>query len=255
MSGWIYWGIVALVIVGVVVGINIWLPKGSKGRRRLKWSLWALAILIVGGFLHYTLPRHDIVRVVNTYQERQDLHDWTRIFWSSPDDQAGTLANRDVQFIQTVLANGDPMVYRNEDTGWSWPPYFKFDTANLQTEAEDLKSTAANPQWVAVTRYGWRIVYLSTFPNAVGIRPVAGPDATIIPWVNIVLLIAFVILVLLLRRMWLQFRERSIDPLLENVEEAWESVDERADLAAGRARGVWGRFTGWLRTWKGTPRK
>ena len=223
--------------------------------RYVKWTFIATLAAVIIGFLHYTLPQHDVVRIVGTYQERQDLSDWTRIFWATPDDQATGLINRDVQFIQAVKANGKEVVYRNEDTGWSWPPYFKFDTANLQTEAEDLKSTAANPQWVAVTRYGWRIVYLSTFPNAVGIRPVAGPDATIIPWVNIVLLIAFVILVLLFRRMWLQFRERSIDPLLENVEEAWESVDERADLAAGRARGVWGRFTGWLRTWKGTPRK
>ncbi len=38
------------------------------------------------------------------------------------------------------------MVYRNEDTGWGWPSYFKFDTANLQTEADDLSSTAARSQ-------------------------------------------------------------------------------------------------------------
>ena len=88
----------------------------------IKWSLITLIALTVFGFFHYTLPQHDIVRIVNTYQERQDLDDWTRIFWATPDDQATGLINRDVQFIQAVDANGKPRVYRNEDTGWNWPP-------------------------------------------------------------------------------------------------------------------------------------
>ncbi len=219
-----------------------------------KWTVLTLLALTVIGFFHYTLPQHDIVRVVNTYQERQDLDDWTRIFWSSPDDQSTGLINRDVQFIQTVKANGKPMVYRNEDTSWSWPPYFKFDTANLQTEAEDLKSTAADPQWVSVTHYGWRNVYFSAFPNAVAIKPVAGPDVTIIPWFNIFFFIFLGVILFMLRRMWLQFRERSIDPVLEDVGEAWDGVEDRADAAAGRARGVWARLKAWLATWKGKPR-
>ena len=220
----------------------------------VKWTLIAVIALIVGGFLHYTLPQHDIVRVVNTYQERQDLSDWTRIFWSQPDDQSGTLTNRDVQFISTIQTNGKPMVYRNEDTGWRWPPYFKFDTASLQTEADDLKSSPENPKWAVVTHYGWRNELLSIFPNAVGIKPVSGPDVTIIPWVNIFLLVVFLVILLTIRAIWRQFRERSIDPVLEDVSEAWDEVEERADAAGDRARGVWGRFMGWLGTWKGKPR-
>lgn len=215
--------------------------------RYVKWTLWAIVVLIVFGFLHYTLPQHDIVRVVNTYQERQDLNDWTRIFWADPDDQAGTLVNRDVQFIQTVDADGDPRVYRNEDTGWSWPPYFKFDTANLQTEADDLKSTAEAPRWVVVTHYGWRNQILSIFPNAVAIRPVAGPDVTIVPWVNIVILTVLAGMLLLLWRMWAQFRERAIDPALADMGEAWDRVDRRADEARGRI----GR---WLDSWRSKKR-
>jgi hypothetical protein len=221
----------------------------------VKWTLIALIVLIVGGFLHYTLPQHDIVRVLNTYQEREDLNDWTRIFWSTPDDQSTGLINRDVQFIQTVMANGKEMVYRNEDTGWNWPPYFKFDTANLLTRAEDLKSTSENPKWAVVTHYGWRILYLSTFPNAIAIKPVAGPDVTIIPWFNIFFFIVAAIILFMLRRMWMQFRERSIDPVLEDIGEAWDGVEDHADAAADRARGVWGRFKAWLGTWGGKPRK
>jgi hypothetical protein len=211
--------------------------------RYVKWTLLALVVLIVAGFLHYTLPQRDIVRVVNTYQERQDLNDWTRIFWAKPDDQSATLVNRDVQFIQTVDPRGNPRVYRNEDTGWSWPPYFKFDTANLQTEAEDLKSSADAPKWAAVTHYGWRNQVLSVFPNAVAIRPVAGPDVTLIPWVNIVILTVLAGMLLLLWRMWAQFRERTIEPALAEVGEAWDRVDEHADAARGRL----GR---WLDSWR-----
>jgi hypothetical protein len=218
--------------------------------RYVKWAFWGTLALIIGLFLHYTLPQHDVVRVVGTYQERQDLNDWTRIFWSSPDDQSGTLTNRDVQFIQTIQTDGDPMVYRNEDTGWSWPPYFKFDTASLQTEADDLRSSAESPKWAVVTHYGWRNELISIFPNAVGIRPVDGPDLTIIPWFNIFFFIFLLILAVLIRKMWLQFRERMIDPAMADAGEAWDSVEARAENARKEARGFFGRIGAWLNTWR-----
>ncbi len=211
--------------------------------RYVKWTLLGLIALIAFGFLHYTLPQHDIVRVVNTYQERQDLTDWTRIFWSDPDDQSGTLTNRDVQFISTIKTNGKPMVYRNEDTGWSWPPYFKFDTASLQTEADDLRSSSETPKWAVVTHYGWRNELISIFPNAVAIRPVAGPDVTVIPWFNIFFFLMVGFVLLMVRRMWLQFRERTIDPALEEAGAAWDQVEGRAELAGKRAKG-------WFSSWR-----
>ena len=216
--------------------------------RYVKWTILFVLALFVFSFLHYSMPQRDIVRIVNTYEERQDLNDWTRMFWSVPDDQSGTLSNRDVQFIQAVKANGKTMVYRNEDTGWGWPPYFKFDTANLYTEANDAKSTKDAPEWYAIKHYGWRNEFLSIFPNAVGLRPVDGPDARLIPWTNIIILIGLALFLLFLWRLWAQFRERTIDPLLEDAEETWDAVDERADRAKGR-------FRGWLDSWKGKPRK
>ena len=218
--------------------------------RYVKWAFWATLILTLGSFFHYTLPQHDVVRIVGTYQERQDLNDWTRIFWSSPDDQSSTLTNRDVQFIQAIQTDGDPMVYRNEDTGWGWPPYFKFDTASLQTEADDLKSSAEAPKWAVVTHYGWRNELISIFPNAVGIRAVDAPDVTIIPWFNIFFFVALLLLAFLLRRMWLQFRERMIDPALADAGEAWDSVEARAESAKKEARGVFGRIGAWINTWR-----
>ncbi len=205
--------------------------------RYVKWTLIALIVLLVGGFLHYTLPQHDIVRIVNTYEERQDISGWTSMFWQAPDNGSTTTQSRDVQFIQAVRPNGKSIVYRNEDTGWGWPPYFKFDTANLYTEANDAISNKDTPEWVSVTHYGWRSQVLSLFPNAMGIKPVPGPDATIIPWVNIVILTFLAVVLLLIWRMLAQFRERTITPLVEDVEDAWDVMDEKKDNAVDKVKG------------------
>lgn len=201
--------------------------------RYIKWSIWAFIALIIIGFFHYTLPQRDIVRIVNTYEERQDFG-WNSIFWSGPSAGAAGMPNRDVLFIQTIRANGKPMVYRNEDTGWGWPPYFKFATANLQTEAADAVSSKAEPEWYAVTHYGWRNELISIFPNAIRIRPVAGPDVTLIPWFNIVFFVILALLLLWLRRIWRRFRARRIDPVLQDAAETWDDVEDRATDARGR---------------------
>lgn len=209
----------------------------------IKWLFILVFWAAVAAFFHYTLPQRDIVRLVNTYEERQDLSDWTRIFWSVPDDQANALVNRDVQFIQAVTPDGKARVYRNEDTGWSWPPYFKFDTANLYTEANDAISTKAEPEWYAIKHYGWRNEYWSIFPNAVGLKPVAGPDVRLIPWLNIVILTVFAAIVYAIWVRWRRFRMRRIDPVMVEI---GDNLDAAGDAMAERG----GRFRRWLNTWR-----
>ena len=209
----------------------------------IKWTFWILFWIVVAAFFHYTLPQNDTVRIVNTYEERQDLTDWTRIFWSEPEDQSASLSNRDVQFIQAVRPNGKPMVYRNEDTGWNWPPYFKFDTANLYTDANDAISTKANPEWVVVKHYGWRNEFMSIFPNAISIKPAPGPDYSPIPWLNIIILTMFFAIVWAIWVRWRRFRARRIDPIIEDVQENWDAA---GDAVADRR----GRITRWLDTWR-----
>ncbi|MEO1637655.1 MAG: DUF1523 family protein [Pseudomonadota bacterium] len=227
--------------------------------RRVRMGFRVLLFVIVGSLMHYALPQHDVVRVLNTYEERQDLNDWTRIFWARPDDQSADLINRDVQFIQTVKKRTwllgfiqregtEVMVYRNEDTGWSWPFYFKFDTANLKTEADDIISTEADPQWAVITHYGWRNPYLSAFPNAISIRPVDSPNPTIIPWFNIFFFIFLIAAILFLRAAWRQFRERSVDPLLDAAGDQYDEV--QAGVAERR-----GRITRWLDTWRAKDKR
>ena len=57
--------------------------------RFLKWTFWSMIALIVFGFLHYTLPQHDIVRIVGTENRRMDLgeNSW---FWAAPDVGTGS---------------------------------------------------------------------------------------------------------------------------------------------------------------------
>jgi hypothetical protein len=201
--------------------------------RFVKWGLGSVLALFVLAFLHYTLPQTDIVRIVGTENRRIDFgeNSW---FWASPDVGTAAGTSRDVFFINAVYPDGDTMEYRNEDTGWGWPPYFKMDSFSTQTQAKELISPAATPVWVAVTHYGWRNQLFTIFPNAVSVRQVAGPDVTIIPWASIVILTALAIFLWMIRRMWLQFRERMIDPA---VIEAQETADE----ARGWFRRTFGR--------------
>ena len=200
----------------------------------IKWTFWGVIWLIIAAFFHYTLPQVDIVRITDTYEKRIDFGE-NSIFWSHADVGNSTaLGNRDVFFIQTRRAKGDVMVYRNEDTGWGWPPYFKFDTTNLQAEASDLKSAAGTPQYVAVKHYGWRNEFLSIYPNAISIRPVAGPDVRIIPWTNIILLTLLVAIVWAVWVRWRRFRQARIDPMLDEM-------GDNFDEAGGRIRGFFRR--------------
>jgi Protein of unknown function (DUF1523) len=219
--------------------------------RYIKWGFRITLLLIVAGFLHYTLPQHDIVRITNTYNRLTTVgENW--MFYASPDTgTAESAATRDIRFIEAVFPDETVIVYRNEDTGWIWPPYFKYDSSNLQAEATNFKSAKETPQWVSVTHYGWRFPLLSIYPNAVAMKPVAGPEVSIVPWVNIVILTLLAVGLYMLRRMWIQFRERTIDPALAGVGDAWDNVDATADAARDRAKGVFGRFIAWVGTWRG----
>jgi len=218
--------------------------------RRVKWILITLVVLIVAGFLEYTLPQHDIVRITSTEVIRQDFSRWNRIFYAQPDSGNVNNTNRDLRLINAAFPDGKVMVYRNEDTGWGWPPYFKFDTSDLQAKASDIKSTRDNPRWAVVTHYGWRSQFMSIYPNVIKIRPVDSPDVTIVPWFNIVFFVVLALLLLGLYRMWQKFKRRRIDPVLEDMGDAWDSVGDHADRVSDQANGLWGRLRAWLATWR-----
>lgn len=209
----------------------------------IKWGFRLTILAIVAAFLHYTLPQRDIVRITGTYNRLTEVGA-NSLFYASPDSgtTTSTVDRRDIRFIEAVFPSGKVMVYRNEDTGWIWPPYFKYDSSNLQAQAKNLESTKNAPQWVAVTHYGWRMPIFSIYPNAVKVREVAGPDVRLIPWVNIVVLALLGLGFLMLWRMWAQFKERMIGPAVDDFNSRLDAVDARADAARARARGFWARL-------------
>ena len=192
--------------------------------RYIRWIITLTFFGVLAAFLHYTLPQTDIVRVTNTYEKRIDFSGFDMFWADGARDEFGNLMNRDIFFIETFTVDGRPKVYRNEDTSWNWPPYFKFDTSNLQAEASNAKSmsdTFGSP-WVAIKHYGWRSEFLSIWPNAVSIKPVSGPDITLIPWLNIFLLVFLAGTLWAVRVRWVRFRTRNIEPMFKQIRNSAE---------------------------------
>ena len=80
---------------------------------------------------------------------------------------------RDVYYINTQNDDGKIMVYRNEDTRWGFPFYFKFGSANLQAEAQALGN---DNKLVQIKYYGWRITMMDEYRNATSIKEITADD-------------------------------------------------------------------------------
>ncbi|MEO0358852.1 MAG: DUF1523 family protein [Pseudomonadota bacterium] len=192
-------------------------------------AVWAVLIMI--GFLHYTLPQRDIVRITGTEIIRTDFSGWNRIFYAQADSAATDSGNRDLRLINAVRPNGKVIVFRNEDTGlFNWPPYIKVNSADIHAEASDATSTRDEPSWFIVRHYGWRSTWFSIYPNALTIKPATGPDQRLIPWFNLIFfLVMFAIawaIFVRIRRFW----NRRVDPIIDQVD---ASVDETRDWVTG----------------------
>jgi hypothetical protein len=197
----------------------------------VKWVLRGVSVLLVWLLLWYVLPQHDVVRITEVYNRITTVSWVNSAFYASPDSgTAEGTGSRDVRFISGAYEDGSVIVYRNEDTGWIWPPYFKYDSSNLQAVASNMKGE----KWVMVTHYGWRIPILSIYPNAVRIKEVSGPDYTVFPWLNLLIIAVLFGLVFWIRAMWLQFWERMVDPAVAEVQEA-------GDRTRGWFRRLFGR--------------
>ncbi|MCV2874737.1 DUF1523 family protein [Rhodobacteraceae bacterium XHP0102] len=189
-------------------------------------ALLVLGALIVA-FFHYTLPKRDILRITQTEVIRQDFSGFNRLFYARGDTGNAQLDSRDLRLVNTVDAQGQVHVFRNEDTGFGWPPYFKLDSSDVQAEAANLVSTQRDPIWVAVTHYGWRSRILTTYPNIVGLRQVDGPEVTLIPWMPVAILVFIGLLAFVLWRLWERFETRVIDPIYDRAAVLWSKSRNR----------------------------
>jgi hypothetical protein len=183
--------------------------------RAVKWVFGLLVLAVVGLFLHYVLPKHAVVYVTGVENRIVSPDEYTgiRAFGrdTAPNPQGGNVA--DVFFLNTTDRDGDSFVFRNEDTGFGFPFYFKFNSADVQADAQRAVSTSAEPRWQVVRYYGWRINFISMFPNALSVSDAAGPDVRIIPWFNIVLLTLLAAVVWAVWSRVRRWRQRRADPV------------------------------------------
>ncbi len=170
----------------------------------MKWIkgvvIGAILIVVTGAALglYYVLPQYDVVSITGVEVKRVD--DDGVINAENPADGP----TRDVYFINTEHPlTKAVMVYRNEDTGWSFPWYFKFDSADVQAKAQGY---SRDSQQLALIRYyGWRIQILSVFPNITDIEATTSREEPF-PWFNTIFfsagtLLILVALILLTRRL------------------------------------------------------
>ncbi|MDC7718018.1 DUF1523 family protein [Vogesella sp. DC21W] len=128
-----------------------------------KAGMTLLGLLALGGslLLDYYLPEHAITTITGVEVKLADKDG--PISKQNPPDQPV----RDMYLIYTQHAIDDVRVYRNEDTGWGWPLYFKFDASDVQATARALEN-ARQPAYIS--SYGWRINMFSLYPNITSIR-------------------------------------------------------------------------------------
>lgn len=156
-----------------------------KGIQKAKIIIGVIAFAAIAPFLQYHLPSTAVVQITGTDVKRADSASGGIVDQKATKSGKGDPAHTyDVRFINSLSRDGKIMVFRNEDTGWGWPPYFKFDSADLTAEAQSFATDASKP-WVLVKYYGWRIRIFSMFPNVVSLK-VVDEDYTHFPLFNIV---------------------------------------------------------------------
>ncbi len=124
-----------------------------------------VAILLgIGATLHFFLPKHAVVQINGVEVKRMDEQGVVNA--SNPAEGP----TRDVYFINTGEPDNpiDVSVFRNVDTGFGFPWYFKFNSADVQAKAQQLSKS--DQQLALIQYYGWRIRLISTFPNIVSIK-------------------------------------------------------------------------------------
>lgn len=139
-----------------------------------KWftiSFLSLGILSVALFIDFNFPSYQQTIITGMEVKRMDKDGV--ITKQNPAD--GPV--RDVYFLFTKdINNGKIKVYRNEDTRFDFPWYFKFDSANQQGVAQQYINSA---EPVEIKYYGWRLTYFEEYPNILSINPVNGKSLPI----------------------------------------------------------------------------
>lgn len=198
--------------------------------RIIKWTILSFLLVAIGGFIHYYLPKRDVVRILANEIIRRD--------YTTTNAQGQEVTRtRDVRQIYAETSDGETMEFDNTDA----PVYLKFDSANITAEAERMVSNENTPMWAVVTYYGWRIPIMSWFPNVIDIRAAEGPDENLFPWINIVVIGTLLSVFLVLRRIVLIQIGRFTDPVIEDREREEERESGFFSRQARRVGRLFGR--------------
>jgi len=164
----------------------------------IKIGVPVLLVIVLVLFLHKNLPRTALVQITGTDIKRIDQRSKKPKTVEETKKNDTMAKTTDVRFINAISNKGKTMVFRNEDTGWGWPPYFKFNSADLTAEAQAF-SLSAQEVWVSVKYYGWRLRIFSMFPNAVSLKEV-DRNYTHFPLFNVSFVSLLIILGFLIKR-------------------------------------------------------
>lgn len=173
--------------------------------KKVKVGIVVVLIVFLALFFHFNLPRTAVVQVSGTDVKRVDQAAKAKEAQAETAEQIAQ-QTADVRFINAKSRDGKPMVFRNEDTGWGWPPYFKFDSADLTAEAQAFAADPSKP-WVLVKYYGWRIKVFSMFPNALSLKAV-DRNYSHFPLFNIAFFVILIAVVLYIRAKLKKFVSR-----------------------------------------------
>ncbi|WP_314185821.1 DUF1523 family protein [Aggregatibacter kilianii] len=124
--------------------------------------------LFLAAVVNYSMPSYDVTKVTGVEVKRVDKDG--PITKSNPADGP----TRDVYFINTQHPDGKVMVYRNEDTRWGFPFYFKFGSANLQAQVQAFGN---EEKTVQIKYYGWRLTMFDEFRNALSVKEITEADS------------------------------------------------------------------------------
>ncbi|GAA9720529.1 DUF1523 family protein [Helicobacter pylori] len=139
--------------------------------------------LVLMLLVSYCMPHYSAAVISGVEVKRMNENE------NTPNNKEVKTLARDVYFVQTY----DPKdkksvtVYRNEDTHFSFPFYFKFNSADISALAQSLVN-----QQVEVQYYGWRINLFNMFPNVIFLKPLkesADISKPIFSWILYALLL------------------------------------------------------------------
>lgn len=156
-------------------------------RKIIKYFLIIVVVLfhtVLFAGVNFVFPHYETTRVTGVEVKRVDKDG--PITKANPADGP----TRDVYYIYTQRVDSDkPMVYRNEDTRWGFPFYFKFDSANLQALAANFSQ---EHKLVEMKYYGWRLVIFEEYRNALSLKEVSADEGSL-PILSYIFYFLFVI--------------------------------------------------------------